>query len=123
MEKLDDEKRNGQITNKSTGTNIKSNLVLKKTAKITIKEILVSHAKKECLCIKICVSVISGMINTPPFPAMSILLLTLERSFHLYSIYIAIQNRRNDLSTVSKEILTEFKNTKSRGKLSILYFL
>ena len=47
MKKLDDHKRNGQDTSKSTGTNIKSNLVLKKTAKTTIKEILACRKKKE----------------------------------------------------------------------------
>jgi len=45
MKKLDDHKRNGQDTSKSTGTNIKSNLVLKKTAKTTIKEILACRKK------------------------------------------------------------------------------
>ena len=46
MKKLDDKKHNGQDTSKSTGTNIKSNLVLKKNSQNYEQRIFSQPQKK-----------------------------------------------------------------------------
>ena len=46
MTKLDDKKHNGQDTSKSTGTNIKSNLVLKKNSQNYEQRIFSQPQKK-----------------------------------------------------------------------------